>query len=360
MPNWPLGTRPTRAFAVLLVTGFAVSLGIVRTHNNLMYLVFVILAVCTFIGWAVPAIVSRAIRVKRTLPPHAHAGSEVSLEVQVQNNSRLFSSPLLAVENTDTLIASEGRTAVVGALAPKSTIQFRTPFLIPRRGVLKLADMRLVSAYPMGLFEREWSASDDAGILAYPRVVSVRDRLLEGVAVNLARSSTTPDTEREIQSLRDYQEGDDLRRVNWKATARRDDLVVGEYHRIEKRAKVALYLDISGGNEGRIESAISMTASLAIFYHARNRLIELVTAREVITFGRSERKMKAMLRLLALLGHEDRAPVTRVPRETGSCLKVLVYSGRPPRHTSRFNLVMGPQDFSRYAPALGRRAAHAE
>jgi uncharacterized protein (DUF58 family) len=266
----------------------------------------------------------------------------------------------VAVENTDSLAGANGRTAVVGALAPKSTIQFRTPFPVPRRGMLKLADMRMVSAFPMGLFEREWPASDGAGILAYPRVVSVRDRLLEGVAVNLARSSSTPDTEREIQGLRDYREGDDLRRVNWKATARRDDLIVGEYHRIEKRAKVALHLDISGGHEDRVEAAISMTASLAIFYHARNRLIELVTAREIITFGRSERKMKAMLRLLALLGDEDRAPVTRVPREAGSCLKVLVYSGRPPRHTARFDLVMGPRDFGRYAPALGRRAAHAD
>ena len=102
--------------------------------------------------------------------------------------------------------------------------------------------MRMVSAFPMGLFEREWSHNDDAEILVYPRVVSVRERLLEGVAVNLSRFSSMPDTEREIQSLRQYQEGDDLRRINWKATARRGQPITKVYQ-IERTQQIYVIID---------------------------------------------------------------------------------------------------------------------
>ena len=98
-----------------------------------------------------------------------------------------------------------------------------------------------------------------------------------------------------------------------------------------------------------------MTASLAVFYHSRKRLIELVTARDVITFGRSERKMKAMLGLLALLGPDDEAPLARRPRADSSCLKVMIHSGRAPGWSGQCDLVIGPRDFHRYAPALKGR-----
>lgn len=362
MFNWPLGTKPTQALSVLILTGVLIGVGIVRTHNNLMYLVFSILLVSTLAGWIIPAVFSRTLRVKRTLPPAGHVGTEISIEVQVQNKGRLFSTPLVAIEGpplrggeyTNGLEGAPALPILVGVLVPGSTVQFQVPLKLTRRGILRLHNVRMISAFPMGLFEREWATPDETQMLVYPRIVSIRDRLLEGMAVNLSRASSTPDTEREIQSLRGYQDGDDIRRINWKATARRDLLVVGEHHRIEKRAKVSLYLDISGENDDNREAAISMIASLASFYHARNRLIELVTAREIISFGRSDRKMKAMLRLLALLGDEDQIPLNRRPPERSVSLKVLVHAGRMPRCGSRCDLVIGPNEFGRYAPALNR------
>ncbi len=370
MFHWPLGTKPTQALGVLILTGVLVSVGMVRTHNNLMYLVFSILSVSAFAGWVIPALFSRGLRVKRTLPPSGHVGTEIAVGVQVQNKGRIFSTPLVALEGPPLRSGGTwGGSAemprlpiLVDTLVPGSTVEFQVPLKLTRRGILRLHHVRMLSAFPMGLFEREWATQDETEMLVYPRVVSVRDRLLEGMAVNLSKSSSTPDTEREIQGLRGYQDGDDIRRINWKATARRDNLVVGEHHRIEKRAKVALYLDISGNNEDTREAAISMTASLASFYHSRNRLIELVTAREIITFGRSDRKMKAMLRLLALLGPEDQIPLNRRPPDTHSCLKVLVHAGRMPRCGRICDLAIGPADFGRYAPALslnkGRPKAH--
>jgi uncharacterized protein (DUF58 family) len=349
-----LGSRPTRRSGMVFVAAAATAYGILTTHNNLLYLLFAVLSAAIVIGWIGPSILSRRLRVERSLPSTAHEGTEIGLRVRVINPGDLFQTPAVRVEDRETEEGGAGRPALVGALAPNSRAEFTLPVTFRRRGMRRLGDVSLSTAYPLGLFRREWTQPAGTEILVYPRVVGVRDRLLEGTAVNLARVSSIPDTEREVHALREYQEGDDPRRVNWKATARRDELVVGEYHRIERRPKVALYLDISSGSWDAREDAIRMTASLAVFYHGRKRLIELVTARDVITFGRSERKVKAMLELLALLEPEDEVPLTRRSRTDASCLTVLVHSGRAPRGVGRCDLVIGPRDYRRFAPALGR------
>ncbi len=330
---------------MLFVATIATAYGILATQNNLLYLLFAVLSAAIAIGWIGPSILARMLRVERSLPSAAHEGREVRLRLRVRNPSNLLSTTAVLVDDS----------ALVGPLAPRSHVDFTLPITFPRRGRQRLDDVRLSSAYPLGLFQRQWSQPAEAEILIYPRVVQVKDRLLEGAAVNLARFSSTPQAEREVHALREYREGDDPRGVNWKATARRDQLVVGEYHRIERRPKVGLYLDISTGTPETREDAIRMIASLAVFYHARNRLHELATARNVITFERSQRKTKEMLQMLALLGSEDEVPLARRGRADAACLTVMVHSGRVPGGIGQYDIVIGPRDYSRYAPALGRR-----
>lgn len=350
-------TRPVKKSILVFAVLILMVLGIIGTHNNLLYIVLVLFLVCTVLGWAGPAVFSRSLRVQRSAPASGYAGNDISMEVQVRNRGRFFKTPDTVISHLNSLPGSGHVPVRVESLAPGSEVRFRLPVHLAERGIHRFNPAGMITAFPMGLFEREWRVQDSAEILIYPRIVSVRDRLLEGAAVNLSRPSAVPDTSREVQSFRYYREGDDMNRVNWKATARRDELVVGEYNRVEKKARVALYLDISGGTRARREAAISMAASLAVFYHARKRLIKLVTARDVITFGRSERKMKAMLRLLALLGPEDERALRARGSENGSCLTVLIHSGKKAALPRRADLVIGPHRFAQFAPALARRRA---
>lgn len=349
-------TRPAKKIKLVFTVLILMVLGIIGTHNNLLYIVLAVFTVCTVLGWAGPALFSRALHIQRNVPPAGYQGNEISIEVRVRNAGRFVQTPDTVIENLNSIHGTSPVPALVGTLAPGAGVSFRLPLLLVKRGLHRLDIPHMVTSFPMGLFEKEWSMDDRAEVLVYPRVVAVRDRLLEGFAVNLSRPSAIPDTDREVQSFRYYREGDDLKRINWKCTARRDELVVGEYNRIEKKAKIVLYLDISGGNKNTREAAISMAASVAVFYHSRKRLIRLVTPRETVTFGRSERKMKAMLRLLALLGPEDEMPLKARMHENGSCLTVLIHSGSRPRSVRRADFVIGPRQFARFAPSIRRKS----
>ncbi|MFM8482789.1 MAG: DUF58 domain-containing protein, partial [Actinomycetota bacterium] len=76
-------------------------------------------------------------------------------------------------------------------------------------------------------------------------------RLIDRMAVNL-----------EFRSLREYVTGDDLRRINWKASARRDQLTLNEY---EARAPIVVHVlldrERDAFTDAGFERAVSVAAS---------------------------------------------------------------------------------------------------
>jgi uncharacterized protein (DUF58 family) len=98
------------------------------------------------------------------------------------------------------------------------------------RGRYRFAGARAIFEDPFGLFRAESAAGGQATLLVYPRLVEL-DRLFseaggasqEGGRLLLQRTSGF-----ELHSVRNYTEGESLRKVHWRTTARRGRLMVKE------------------------------------------------------------------------------------------------------------------------------------
>jgi uncharacterized protein (DUF58 family) len=98
------------------------------------------------------------------------------------------------------------------------------------RGRYRFAGARAVFEDPFGLFRAESVAAGAGTLLVYPRLVEL-ERLFsesggaaqEGGSLLLRRMSGF-----DLHSVRDYQEGESLRKVHWRTTARRGRLMVKE------------------------------------------------------------------------------------------------------------------------------------
>jgi uncharacterized protein (DUF58 family) len=107
-----------------------------------------------------------------------------------------------------------------------------------------LGPLRLRLVDPFGLVERSTVGTDTATLLVLPRVRPLGPGALStghGGGGEGARRSIAVHGEDDV-STREYREGDDLRKVHWKATARRGELMV----RLEERpwrAQATLLLD---------------------------------------------------------------------------------------------------------------------
>jgi uncharacterized protein (DUF58 family) len=140
-----------------------------------------------------------------------------------------------------------------------------------RWGALRIGPVRYRARDVLGL--RSWygERGDSRFVRVYPREESLRSLVppLETQVFAGNRVARVKGEGIEFADLRAWQSGDSLRRVNWRATARRGSLWVNEQHP-ERNTDVVLfidsYADARGKGEGTHERAVRAAGTLAHRY----------------------------------------------------------------------------------------------
>lgn len=97
-----------------------------------------------------------------------------------------------------------------------------------RRGPVAMHGWTFESSDPLGLFVYRGASEDDELLLMLPRFTSLHSR---PVVRELEASVAAPRAGmgNELFGVREYRPGDSLRRIHWRSTARRGELVVREF-----------------------------------------------------------------------------------------------------------------------------------
>jgi uncharacterized protein (DUF58 family) len=171
-------------------------------------------------------------------------GQTVELHAEVRNRdtravrfaaSRVVASPNVAIE----VVPAAGEVPAGGRLEVLVKVRGKR---VGRHGLFGLGLEMLGSP---GLFEVPLTFANPFGIEVLPATTPSRRAALRsgGSAIGVRPSRRSGDAS-EFSELRDHQFGDPLKRVAWKASARRGKLMVREYE-IEERETVWLLLDVS-------------------------------------------------------------------------------------------------------------------
>ena len=162
--------------------------------------------------------------------------------------------------------------------------------------------------FPFGFFRhRRRLSARDVDIVVYPKPEAVADEL------NLLPLHTgqTPSIRRgagqDLLLLRDYQPRDDLRHIDWKATARSRHLTVREFTAEDER-RITIVLDTRLTDDIdeenfriRFENGVIQTASLVRHFIDERAEVCLVTGMERGRFGTGQEHLYKCLRRLALV-----------------------------------------------------------
>ncbi|WP_408896652.1 DUF58 domain-containing protein [Nocardioides sp. R1-1] len=142
-------------------------------------------------------------------------------------------------------------------LAPGDRQRLTTPLLPRRRGDLRAGGVTVRSWGPLGLVARQRTFDVPGAVRALPpfesrkhlpsRLARLRD--LDGRAAVRVRGQGT-----EFDSLREYVRGDDVRSIDWRASARSSHVVVRTWQP-ERDRRVVLVLDTSRTSAGRVARA---------------------------------------------------------------------------------------------------------
>ncbi|GAA1129703.1 DUF58 domain-containing protein [Arthrobacter flavus] len=150
------------------------------------------------------------------------------------------------------------------SVPPGESRQLLIRLLPERRGHLRVEQVTIRSVGPLGLTGRQVSIPAPGLLRVLPPFHSKRHlpsklrrlRELDGRAAVQIRGAGT-----EFDSLRDYVRGDDVRSIDWRATARRRDTVVRTW-RPERDRRVVIVLDTSRTSAARIDDEPRLDTSM--------------------------------------------------------------------------------------------------
>ncbi len=171
----------------------------------------------------------------------------------------------------------------------------------------------LSTRFPFGFFRfRRRLRARDVDIVVYPKPEAVGDQLhllpaYAGHAASLRRGMG-----QDLFSLRDYQPQDDLRHIDWKATARSRNLTVREFTAEDER-RITLVLDTRDLSDSepqlfaqRFERGVVQVASLLNHFITERAEVRLMLGSDIGPYGEGLKHLYASLRRLAVVAPQKK------------------------------------------------------
>lgn len=150
------------------------------------------------------------------------------------------------------------------AIPPRATVTIRYEITPTLRGARTFGAVTVRYASPLGLVSRFERSDLPSHVDVYPDVHAARAlEMLRRQGRQDARlgSMRVRGGETEFERLRPYQRGDEVRHVDWRATARRDDVTVRQYQ-TESNQNVVFALDIGRAMRGESAGLTSVDHAL--------------------------------------------------------------------------------------------------
>jgi uncharacterized protein (DUF58 family) len=177
----------------------------------------------------------------------------------------------------------------------------------PRRGAFRFGPVDLQVSREDGWWRRQVKLSQPDEVAVFPNVVAIKRlqlTLRRGLrAMAGLRRARPPGASTAFAGLRDYVRGDDVRRVSWTATARRDRPVVVEVE-AERGQQVMIAVDCGrlmtapAGELDKLDHAVNAALMLAWVAHAYGDRVGLMTFDDRVTgFIKPERGSSQIRRL---------------------------------------------------------------
>ncbi len=329
---------------LLVIVGFAAW----NTGNNLLFIVLSFLFSAMFVSFFIGYFCLKKLEIKLRFPETIFAGEPTPVFIVLNNKKRLFPTFSVMAEvrgkqREKSIVAEELKHIlpkfIVAKIRPpllkftldyfvniprRQPVENKVEHIFANRGRFIVKDFELSTKFPFGfLRHRRRLPAKEAEIIIFPKIENVSQEIFDlpldvGKLVANKRGSG-----QDLLTLRDYQPNDDLRHIDWKATARANRLTIREFA-AEDEKKVTVILDtqllkqnktlnlrqkleaeqrgeIIGESYQLFEKTVSQVASVLAFFNQDQAETRLIIDSDFGDFGIGKNHLHENLRKLALL-----------------------------------------------------------
>ncbi|HEX8497521.1 MAG TPA: DUF58 domain-containing protein, partial [Actinomycetales bacterium] len=282
----PVRRLTTRGRAVLAAGVTAAVCSVALGQRDLLR-VGVLLAVVPLLTVAVLSRSRYRLACTRTVTPvRVEAGQSARVVLEVANVSGSRCGLVLAEEQVPYVLGSRPRFVLPG-LEPGERRAISYPVRSDVRGRFSIGPLTLTLTDPFGMGEHRRSFSVRDELVVTPPVVALPPVVLSGdwTGAGDTRPRAVASTGEDDSTTREYRHGDDLRRVHWRSTARRGELMV---RREEQpwQSRATLLLDrrrkahLGEGVTSTFEWSVAALASVSVHLAERGYAVRLVDGSE--------------------------------------------------------------------------------
>ncbi len=245
--------RIKRAGYLFMIISILLGISAVNTGNNLLYIVVSFMLSLMLISGFMARYNLRGLSIRLIQTSEVFAEKPASFRIVVENGKR-FPSFILIIASEE----AEGREVFLYVKDRKEGSMY---IKFPRRGYYRNIILSISSEFPLGMFERKRSISVPIEVVVFPKPkrVEIPASLLDS---KYGYSFKVKDWGFEdIRDIKDYR-GEPVRYIHWKASAKRDSLVVKEMEG-DRAGSVIVNVDLIEGDK---EERVSKAAFLVLFF----------------------------------------------------------------------------------------------
>jgi uncharacterized protein (DUF58 family) len=268
----------------LLAAGLAAAVcSFVLNERDLLRVAVFVVALPLLVAVFISATRLRIGATRALRPQRVAVGGAGEVQLELWRSGRLPAGEILLEDGVPYALGSRPRF-VVERLPHDRRVALRYPLQPVLRGIQQVGPLRATITDPFGLCEFERELIGHSRLVVVPRVVPLWG-LPSGAGIGVGDDGTVRLHAGQGEAdviVRQYRQGDDLRKVHWRSTARRDEIMV----RVEERpwrGGTTVLLDHraaahhGSGPAASLEWAVSFAASAALHLRRAGHRVRLVS-----------------------------------------------------------------------------------
>ncbi|PYS88069.1 MAG: hypothetical protein DMF62_10780 [Acidobacteria bacterium] len=258
----------TAGGAMMLGLAAIVGFSAWNTGNNLLFLILSFIFAAVVIAFFAGGYTLKKLDVKMRFPETIFAGEETHIFVSLTNRKLFLPSYSVVAEvrgkeREESVAAEQIREILPRFVADRltrpplmrrtldhfvriprnETVETRTAHVFPSRGRFLIKDFEISTKFPFGFFRhRRRLPARETELIVFPKFDPIT-HALDDLSLETGRlEATRRGLGQDLYAMREYRPNDDLRRVDWKATARSTQLTVREFS-AEDDKRINIFLD---------------------------------------------------------------------------------------------------------------------
>ncbi len=262
---------------IMLLAGAALNTG-----NNLLFIILATLLAGILLSGILSAIVLSQLQLDFSLPEHVFAERPMISRLTVENFKWVFPSFSLTLSArepqkgkrrnfTPTTRQILDAPVYVPYIPHRSSVTQHVELTFPCRGRYTQDGFRVSTKFPFGLLRKSHEVAARQEILVLPNVQPTEEFYEILPLIGGEIESFLKGRGHDLYAIRDYQESDSARHVDWKSTAKAQQLKVREFTREDERRLVLVFDGSLAATDektlGHFEKGVSFCACLAWHFH---------------------------------------------------------------------------------------------